>query len=107
MISRGTCVCMCVCVCVCVCACVCVCVCVCACVCMYNYILFCSDDRSPDVFKRSIEAATQMQALSLVDSRPNCLIIDEIDGAPTVRPTHHKPTIHTYQHYYVHVYTHK
>ena len=42
-----------------------------------------------------------MQALSLVDSRPNCLIIDEIDGAPTVRPIHHKPTIHTYQHYYM------
>ena len=57
---------------------------------MYVYVYMCilfyfSDDRSPEVFRRSIEAATQMQALSIVDSRPNCLIIDEIDGAPTVR----------------------
>ena len=79
-------------VCMYVCMCVCVYVCVvCVCVCTYvHYLLvylliyYCSDDRSQEVFQRSIEAATQMQALSLVDNRPNCLIIDEIDGAPTV-----------------------
>jgi len=50
-----------------------------------NYIdVRCSDDRSPEVFLRSIEAATQMKAVLAPDSRPNCLIIDEIDGAPTV-----------------------
>ena len=52
------------------------------------------------MFQRSIEAATQMQALSVVDSRPNCLIIDEIDGAPTVSSTH-TICIHTYQQYYM------
>lgn len=44
----------------------------------------CSDDRSPDIFKQRIEAATQMKAVLTVDNKPNCLIIDEIDGAPTV-----------------------
>ena len=53
---------------------------------MSIHIIIFSDDRSQEVFQRSIEAATQMQALSLVDNRPNCLIIDEIDGAPTVSP---------------------
>ncbi|XP_072273094.1 chromosome transmission fidelity protein 18 homolog [Pyxicephalus adspersus] len=42
------------------------------------------DDRSPDVFKTRIEAATQMKSVLGADERPNCLIIDEIDGAPTV-----------------------
>ncbi|XP_015279552.1 PREDICTED: chromosome transmission fidelity protein 18 homolog [Gekko japonicus] len=42
-----------------------------------------SDDRSPDVFKQRIEAATQMKSVLGADERPNCLIIDEIDGAPT------------------------
>ena len=53
-----------------------------------GFILRHSDDRSQEVFQRSIEAATQMQALSVVDGRPNCLVIDEIDGAPTVSPHH-------------------
>jgi hypothetical protein len=43
-----------------------------------------SDDRSPDVFRERIEAATQMKAVLGADPRPNCLIIDEIDGAPQV-----------------------
>ena len=43
-----------------------------------------SDDRSPDIFKQKIEAATQMQSVLTTDKRPNCLVIDEIDGAPTV-----------------------
>ncbi|XP_074867102.1 chromosome transmission fidelity protein 18 homolog isoform X2 [Carettochelys insculpta] len=42
-----------------------------------------SDDRSPDVFKTRIEAATQMKSVLGANEKPNCLIIDEIDGAPT------------------------
>ena len=44
-----------------------------------------SDDRSADVFRTKIDAATQMKAVLGADPRPNCLIIDEIDGAPQVR----------------------
>ena len=44
-----------------------------------------SDDRSADVFRQKLEATTQMQAVLTPDRRPTCLIIDEIDGAPTVR----------------------
>ena len=43
-----------------------------------------SDDRSVEVFSQKIEAATQMSTMLAVDNKPNCLIIDEIDGAPTV-----------------------
>ncbi|XP_030068799.1 chromosome transmission fidelity protein 18 homolog [Microcaecilia unicolor] len=51
----------------------------------YNVVeMNASDDRSPDVFKTRIEAATQMKSVLGVNERPNCLIIDEIDGAPTV-----------------------
>ncbi|XP_027719056.1 chromosome transmission fidelity protein 18 homolog [Vombatus ursinus] len=42
-----------------------------------------SDDRSPEVFKTRIEAATQMESVLGAQGKPNCLIIDEIDGAPT------------------------
>uniref|UniRef100_A0A8C8SAR7 Chromosome transmission fidelity protein 18 homolog n=1 Tax=Pelusios castaneus TaxID=367368 RepID=A0A8C8SAR7_9SAUR len=42
-----------------------------------------SDDRSPDIFKTRIEAATQMKSVLGASEKPNCLIIDEIDGAPT------------------------
>lgn len=45
-----------------------------------------SDDRSPEVFKTRIEAATQMKSVLGANEKPNCLIIDEIDGAPTVSP---------------------
>ncbi|KAH0631758.1 hypothetical protein JD844_019524 [Phrynosoma platyrhinos] len=41
------------------------------------------DDRSPEVFKTRIEAATQMKSVLGANEKPNCLIIDEIDGAPT------------------------
>ncbi|NWY67455.1 CTF18 protein, partial [Erithacus rubecula] len=41
-----------------------------------------SDDRSPEVFRTRIEAATQMRSVLGAHERPNCLIIDEIDGAP-------------------------
>ena len=44
-----------------------------------------SDDRSAEIFKTKIEAATQMKAVIGADPRPNCLVIDEIDGAPLVR----------------------
>ncbi|XP_051878427.1 chromosome transmission fidelity protein 18 homolog isoform X2 [Pristis pectinata] len=42
-----------------------------------------SDDRSPEVFKTRIESATQMKSVLGANEKPNCLIIDEIDGAPT------------------------
>lgn len=53
---------------------------------IYIYILFLkfSDDRSPEVFRTNLEAATQMKAVLHEDKRPNCLILDEIDGAPAV-----------------------
>lgn len=50
-----------------------------------------SDDRSPDIFKQQLEAATQMKAVIGKNPKPNCLIIDEIDGAPAVR--FFKPTL--------------
>lgn len=43
-----------------------------------------SDDRSPDIFRQQLEAATQMRSVIGTSPRPNCLIIDEIDGAPSV-----------------------
>lgn len=43
-----------------------------------------SDDRSPTTFKIHLEAATQMSSVMSNDSRPNCLVLDEIDGAPVV-----------------------
>lgn len=48
------------------------------------YFFHCSDDRSPEIFAQKIESSTQMQAVLTPDTKPNCLIIDEIDGAPTV-----------------------
>lgn len=41
-----------------------------------------SDDRSPEVFMNKIETSTQMKSVIGVTKKPNCLIIDEIDGAP-------------------------
>lgn len=41
-----------------------------------------SDDRSPEAFRTRIEAATQMESVLGSGGKPNCLIIDEIDGAP-------------------------
>ena len=43
-----------------------------------------SDDRSPEVFLNKIETTTQMKAVLGASKKPNCLIIDEIDGAPGV-----------------------
>ncbi|XP_054268805.1 chromosome transmission fidelity protein 18 homolog [Macrosteles quadrilineatus] len=42
-----------------------------------------SDDRSPEVFRTQLEAATQMRAVMGAERRPNCLVLDEIDGAPS------------------------
>lgn len=44
-----------------------------------------SDDRSADVFQKRIDTATQMKSVLGSNEKPNCLIIDEIDGAPSVR----------------------
>ncbi|ELK10850.1 chromosome transmission fidelity protein 18 homolog isoform X1 [Pteropus alecto] len=41
-----------------------------------------SDDRSPEAFRTHIEAATQMESVLGAGGKPNCLVIDEIDGAP-------------------------
>lgn len=41
-----------------------------------------SDDRNIDSFKTSLENATQMKSVIDRDGRPNCLVFDEIDGAP-------------------------
>ena len=49
-----------------------------------TYLLTCSDDRTVDKFRNMLEATTQMRATLDADSRPNCAVIDEIDGAPTV-----------------------
>ena len=43
-----------------------------------------SDDRSPDLFRTQLEAATQMKSVLGLNPRPNCLVLDEIDGAPAV-----------------------
>ncbi len=45
-----------------------------------------SDDRSAELFQKRIDTATQMKSVLGANEKPNCLIIDEIDGAPAVRP---------------------
>lgn len=41
-----------------------------------------SDDRTVDSFKTILENATQMRSVLDQDQRPNCIVFDEIDGAP-------------------------
>lgn len=49
----------------------------------YNVVeINASDDRSAEVFQKRIDQATQMKSVLGANERPNCLIIDEIDGAP-------------------------
>ncbi|XP_068445320.1 chromosome transmission fidelity protein 18 homolog [Clinocottus analis] len=49
----------------------------------YNVVeINASDDRSAEVFQKRIDTATQMKSVLGANERPNCLIIDEIDGAP-------------------------
>ena len=44
-----------------------------------------SDDRSVESFKQNIESVTQIRGtVNDQGFKPNCLIIDEIDGAPQV-----------------------
>ncbi|CAF1316520.1 unnamed protein product, partial [Didymodactylos carnosus] len=50
----------------------------------YNIIeMNASDDRSIEAFRTRIESSTQMREILNKTYRPNCLLIDEIDGAPT------------------------
>ncbi|XP_056136415.1 chromosome transmission fidelity protein 18 homolog [Lampris incognitus] len=49
----------------------------------YNVVeINASDDRSAEVFQKRLDTATQMKSVLGANQRPNCLIIDEIDGAP-------------------------
>ncbi|XP_042208895.1 chromosome transmission fidelity protein 18 homolog isoform X2 [Homarus americanus] len=49
----------------------------------YNVVeMNASDDRSVDTFRTNLENATSMRSVLGPNPRPNCLIIDEIDGAP-------------------------
>ncbi|XP_053958969.1 chromosome transmission fidelity protein 18 homolog [Anastrepha ludens] len=41
-----------------------------------------SDDRSPEAFKQALENGTQMSSVLNENRRPNCIVLDEIDGAP-------------------------
>ncbi|CAG7731465.1 unnamed protein product [Allacma fusca] len=42
-----------------------------------------SDDRSAEIFRRTLDSCTQNRPEVFQDGRPNCLVIDEIDGAPS------------------------
>ena len=49
----------------------------------YNVVeINASDERGPDAFRQALLSSTQMRSLMGTDPRPNCLILDEIDGAP-------------------------
>ncbi|TRY77674.1 hypothetical protein DNTS_017957 [Danionella cerebrum] len=49
----------------------------------YNVVeINASDDRSAELFQKRIDTATQMKSVLGTNEKPNCLIIDEIDGAP-------------------------
>ncbi|KAH1026125.1 hypothetical protein HUJ05_010695 [Dendroctonus ponderosae] len=41
-----------------------------------------SDDRSTEAFRTTLENATQMRSVVDQQKRPNCIVFDEIDGAP-------------------------
>ncbi|XP_051170661.1 chromosome transmission fidelity protein 18 homolog isoform X2 [Leptopilina boulardi] len=50
----------------------------------YNVIeMNASNDREPSAFREALLSSTQMQAVIGANPRPNCLILDEIDGAPS------------------------
>ncbi|CAG9774025.1 unnamed protein product [Ceutorhynchus assimilis] len=49
----------------------------------YNVVeINASDDRSTEAFRTSLENATQMRSVIDQQKRPNCIVFDEIDGAP-------------------------
>ena len=52
---------------------------------IFSILFLISDDRSIELFRTRLETATQMQEVLSKDYKPNCLLIDEIDGAPAVR----------------------
>ncbi|CAG9788572.1 unnamed protein product [Diatraea saccharalis] len=41
-----------------------------------------SDERSTEAFRTALQSATLMRSVLDAEKRPNCLILDEIDGAP-------------------------
>ncbi len=43
-----------------------------------------SDDRSIEIFRKTLDDTTQSRSEAFQKGRPNCLIIDEIDGSPLV-----------------------
>ncbi|XP_043280438.1 chromosome transmission fidelity protein 18 homolog [Venturia canescens] len=48
----------------------------------YNIVeINASDERGPEAFREALLAATEMRSLIGDDPKPNCLILDEIDGA--------------------------
>ncbi|XP_072513774.1 chromosome transmission fidelity protein 18 homolog [Salminus brasiliensis] len=50
----------------------------------YNVVeINASDDRSAELFQKRIDTATQMKSVLGANEKPNCLVIDEIDGAPS------------------------
>ncbi|KAL4659108.1 hypothetical protein GN956_G3456 [Arapaima gigas] len=50
----------------------------------YNVVeMNASDDRSAELFQKRIDMATQMKSVLGANEKPNCLVIDEIDGAPS------------------------
>ncbi|XP_062866483.1 chromosome transmission fidelity protein 18 homolog [Trichomycterus rosablanca] len=50
----------------------------------YNVVeINASDDRSAELFQKRIYTATQMKSVLGANEKPNCLVIDEIDGAPS------------------------
>jgi len=47
-----------------------------------------SDESTADSFRLVLEAATQMRSVMGDNPKPNCLILDEIDGTPSVIDTY-------------------
>lgn len=49
----------------------------------YNVVeINASDDRSTNAFQTTLENSTQMRSVVDQEKRPNCIVFDEIDGAP-------------------------
>ncbi|XP_011304841.1 chromosome transmission fidelity protein 18 homolog [Fopius arisanus] len=49
----------------------------------YNVVeINASDERTPEAFRQALMSSTQMRSVMGADPRPNCLVLDEIDGAP-------------------------
>ncbi|XP_014217281.1 chromosome transmission fidelity protein 18 homolog [Copidosoma floridanum] len=49
----------------------------------YNVVeINASDERGPEAFREALLSSTQMRAVIDKEKRPNCLVLDEVDGAP-------------------------